>query len=171
MRSSERGHARRAEVTEPTPIAELGGDADYSGAFEVVAPHASPQSAEQWARTTFEDAPAALRWFLIVGWRAVLRLRLASGRLPDQVFGWKIISASQDADFLVARSPLITAHKVLRVDGPRVTVATSAHYTRRFARAVWSTVAPIHHLTESYLLGRASRHQFSRSGRWGTIRS
>lgn len=105
----------------------------------------------------FEDAPPALRWFLNLGWRAVLGLCLASGRSPDHVSGWKIVTISRDTVGLTARSPLMTAHKVLWVEGPRATVTTFVHYEKRFARAVWALVVPIHHLTEPYLLGRASR--------------
>lgn len=84
-------------------------------------------------------------------------LRLVSGRSPDRVSGWKITSTSADAISLVACSLFMAAHKILRVQAPRATVVTFVHFNNRFARTLWSLVAPIHHFTEPYLLDRASR--------------
>lgn len=157
MNNSEGSRARRVEVTQTILQTGFGRDVDYAAAFEVTASDLSSRSAEQWARTMFEAAPAAVRWFLALGWRVVLGLKLARGRSPEHVLGWKIITVSHDTARLEARSWLLTARKSVQVAGSRVTVTTFVHYERPLARAIWSAVAPIHHLTEPYLLGRASR--------------
>jgi hypothetical protein len=46
---------------------------------------AKPRSPAQWARAIFEDAPVAMRWFLLLGWRAGLGLRLGPVHSPAHV--------------------------------------------------------------------------------------
>jgi hypothetical protein len=68
------------------------------------------------------------------------------------------VTTGPAATILEAQSPLVTAQKVVRVDGSRVVMTTSLRYERRASRAVWSAIAPVHHRTEPYLLGHAAAH-------------
>ncbi len=150
--------ARRVDVA--AGVATDGGAADYASSFAVCVPDAGGRSAQEWARAVFEGAPVVLRWFLILGWKVVLRLRLGPPKSPDHVLGWQIASTPQTAEpqttTLRAASSLVTAHKVLVVDDARVTVTTVVRYERPWARLVWSAIAPVHHRLEPLLLTRAA---------------
>jgi hypothetical protein len=153
LRGSLRAH--RVEVNEKSEeIAEP----DYASTFEVIVPDTDVRSPEQWVRATFEDAPRALRWFVLTGWRYVLGFRLGPRASATHVLGWQILTSTSDSIGLELRSPLVSAHKVLRVDGSRVRVTTFVRYERRMARALWTAATPIHHRTEPYLLGHAASH-------------
>ncbi len=153
-------HSRARRVAVPENLLGSGFErADYATAFAVTAPGPSPRSTEQWARTMFEGAPAAVRWCLTAGWRGVLGLQLVRGRSPQHVAGWQIITTSAGVTELEARSSLLTARKYVQVDGARVTVTTLVHYERPIARALWRAVLPVHLVTEPYLLGGAARRR------------
>jgi hypothetical protein len=158
MTPARRGNARRVEVTDEIAAGDTLVEPDYSGAFEVLITDADARSPEQWARATFEGAPRAVRWCLLLGWRAILGLRLGPPASPDHVLGWKIVTAAPEAITLEVRSGLVTAHKVLRIDGSRVILTTFVRYERRGAGALWSAIAPVHHRAEPYVLGRAASH-------------
>jgi hypothetical protein len=145
--------ARRVEVAETgDPL----GRSDYASAFAVSRRAGDERSAEQWARAAFEGAPAALRTFVVVGWRYGLGFRLGPRGSAAHVLGWKIASSTPEVVVLTLQSPLVTAHKVVRVDAARVAMTTFVRYERAPARALWSAAAPVHHRTEPYLLGRAA---------------
>lgn len=131
-------------------------DGDRVSAFAIPVPGADARSPEQWVRCMFEDAPRGVRWFVTSGWRLVLRLRLGPRSSPDHVAGWEIVTTAPDAIVLEARSPLLTARKVVRLEGTRIVVTTVVHPERRAGRVVWAVVAPVHHRTEPYLLERAA---------------
>jgi hypothetical protein len=147
--------ARRVDVA-----AELGTfpGTRYASAFEVTVADADIRRPEEWARATFEGAPKALQWFVLIGWRYVLWFRLGPRPSADHVQGWRIVANAPDELVLEVRSSLATAHKVVRVDGSRVVTATFVRYERPLGRMIWSAVAPIHHRTEPYLLGHAAGH-------------
>lgn len=147
--------ARRVAVTEDGRGL---GSHHYASAFEATIPDRVSLSAEQWARATFEQAPAATRWFVVFGWKYVLRFRLGPGSSPAHVSGWTIATRTADAVVLEVHSPLLTAHKVVRTQSSRVTMTTFVRYERRMGRILWSAVAPVHHRTEPYLLGRSAGH-------------
>jgi hypothetical protein len=147
--------ARRVEVTEE---ATNFGSTDYASAFEVTVRGTDVRSPEQWARAIFEEAPKAMRWFVLVGWKYVLGLRLGPRLSPSHVLGWKIVSMAPDTIVLDSRSALMTAHKVLRVHSTRIVVTTFVRYERRPAQPIWLAVAPVHHRTEPYFLGHAAAH-------------
>jgi hypothetical protein len=128
----------------------------FASAFEVAVPRAGDRSAEQWARLVFEEARPLLRWFVVIGWKCVLRLRLASGATADQVLGWSVVSNQSDAITLEADSTLMTARKVVRVQDSLVLVTTFVHYKRPIAQGLWTIVVPIHHRTEPLLLSHAA---------------
>jgi hypothetical protein len=117
---------------------------------------ADTRSPEQWVRATFEGAPTAIKWLVVVGWRYVLGLRLGSRGSTGHVAGWKIMASTPDTITLEVRSVLVTAQKLLRVEGAEVQMTTFVQYQRGAGRAVWSAIAPVHHRTEPYLLGHAA---------------
>jgi Protein of unknown function (DUF2867) len=127
----------------------------YASSFTADLPDAGVQSPEQWARATFEEAPRILHWFVLVGWRAVLRLRLEP-RGSASVLGWIIHRTTPDAITLEARSSLISARKVLTVDRHAVILTTVVRYERRLGRVLWSAIAPVHHRIEPLLLTLAA---------------
>jgi hypothetical protein len=153
MSASRSTRARRVAVAEEIdPL----GRSDYASAFAVLRQAADERSAEQWARAALEGAPAALRNFVIVGWRYGLGFRLGPRASGAHVLGWKIASSTPDVIVLDVKSPLVTAEKVVRVDATRVVMTTFVRYERAAGRALWSAVTPVHHRTEPYLLGRAA---------------
>jgi Protein of unknown function (DUF2867) len=96
-----------------------------------------------------------LRWFVLFGWRAVLRLRLEP-QGSASVLGWIIHRTTPDAITLEVRSGLITARKVLSVDRHGVILTTIVRYERRLGRIVWLAIAPVHHRIEPLLLTLAT---------------
>jgi Protein of unknown function (DUF2867) len=143
---------RVAIVEETDPL----GRSDYASAFRVPRQAADTRSAEQWARAAFEGAPAVLSAFVVAGWRYGLGFRLGPRASRAHVLGWKITGNAPDAVVLDLQSALLTAKKVVRVEGDRVVMTTFVRYERRPARLLWSAVTPIHHRTEPFLLGRAA---------------
>jgi hypothetical protein len=131
-------------------------DAPYHDTFEArVAPNS--RSAEQWARAIFEDAPLAVRWFVVIGWRFGLALRLGPRPSPDHVLGWKIVTVAPDRITLGARSGILgQAQLVVHVEPSRIAVATVVRFKHRGARAIWSVVGLIHRRILPYLLNRAA---------------
>ncbi|QKG19566.1 DUF2867 domain-containing protein [Actinomadura verrucosospora] len=132
-------------------------DGDYGDAFTVRVGRGDGRSAEAWMREVFERAPAPVRAFLLVGWRAVLGLRLGPRPSPDHVLGWTIAEREDGAVRLRLESALMTARLTLRLDGGAAHWATSVSYRRGSGRVLWAVVAPIHRLMVPYLLKRAAR--------------
>jgi hypothetical protein len=145
--------AHRCEVTEnPEDLVQ----SDYASAFEVTVAEGDGRSAEQWARAVFEDAPIAVRWLVVFGWRFVLGLRLGPRSSPGYISGWKVREARPGIVSLELRSWLLTADKVVQVANGSVRISTFVRYKRRLGRGIWTLVAPVHHRTEPYLLGAAA---------------
>lgn len=129
---------------------------DYTDAFEVSIAGADRRSAEQWARSTFEGAPWPMRWFVLAGWRMVLRLRLGPRPSPDHVLGWKILDRGANWVVLELRSAFLTAHLVFWVEESRVVQSTFLRYDRRVAHFVWPPVSMIHRQLVPWFLRRAA---------------
>jgi hypothetical protein len=153
--------ARRIEVTARTPGVDTATGAHYMAAWEVTTPSADARSAEQWARAAFEDAPRAIRAFVMAGWIVGLRLRLGPRSSADHVLGWRIVSATPERVVLEVRSALLgTGHLALQVESSRVVLASFVRYEKRGARPIWAAVQPLHHLILPYMLGHAaSQHR------------
>ncbi len=151
------GQARRLEVGRSDPLALA--DADYASSFEVVIVDARARSPQDWAREMFERAPGVLRWPVLFGWWAVLRLRPGSADSPDRVLGWQIIQSTASALVLETRSTLLTARKTFSVNASQIIVTTYVRYERPLGKYIWSVVAPVHHRTEPLLLTRAVAHR------------
>ncbi len=155
------GRAHRVGVPDAIRSGDEIDAPDYASAFEVTLANADAYSAEQCARRAFEGAPRALRWFVLMGWTTVLRLRLGPRTSTDYVLGWKLAAATPGGPepgrvTLEVHSSLITARKVVEVERSRVTVTTFVRYERRLGRRIWSALAPVHHLTEPLLLTLAA---------------
>ncbi len=106
-----------------------------------------------------EGAPLPVRWFLLLGWRAGLGLRLGPRSSPEHVLGWRIAAREPDAVRLELQSVLMTAELVLRVAGSTAALASSVSYTRRAARPLWAMALPVHRRVVPYLRRAASRSQ------------
>jgi hypothetical protein len=145
--------AYRVEVTEANGALA---NSDYASAFAVRVAGGDARSPEQWIRDAFEDAPRAVRSFVVIGWRYFLGLQLGPRRSPAHVLGWKIARNAPDSIVIEVRSALVSARKVLRLESSRAVMTTFVHYEQRAGRAIWSALAPVHHRTEPYLLGRAA---------------
>jgi len=72
------------------------GPYSYATSFQVTGIGQRAHSPEQWARAAFEEAPPAVRRFVLFGWVHVLRLRLGPRHSSTHVMGWKIVSDSTD---------------------------------------------------------------------------
>jgi hypothetical protein len=129
---------------------------DYSDAFAVPTDRTDTRTPEQWARAVLESAPRPVRWFLLVGWRGVLGLRLGPRSSSEHVLGWRIVETSPEAVRLELRSALMTAHLILRVAGSTAVLITNVHYIQRLAHPLWAAAGLIHRQMIPYLLGRAA---------------
>jgi Protein of unknown function (DUF2867) len=127
----------------------------YASAFEVPIGARKFLTPEQWARATFEGAPALLRAFLSTAWRYGLGLRLGPRTSPDHVSGWLISSSGPRSITLEARSRLMVAQNIVAVRDSTVVLATLVQFTRRAGRVQWAVATPIHNRVIPYLLGRA----------------
>ncbi len=149
----------------PDKARPVGADDPVLGCSTLTRPHhasayqiriaANGPSADQWARLVFQDAPPALRLFLVLGWRMVLRVQLAPVTSHGHVLGWTLEARSSTSATMGVRSPLMGVQKVLRVDRDRLVVATFVRFDRPAARLLWTVVLPIHRLLEPALLTNA----------------
>jgi hypothetical protein len=159
MSRSSSARALRVEVTQQSRELDTLADPNYAAAWEVMIPDGDARSAEQWARAIFEEAPPALRAFIVAGWTVGLQLSLGPRPSPDHVLGWKIESATADQIILSVESMLIgTAHFLLKVESSRVLLTNFVRYEKSAARPIWSAVQPLHHRIVPYLLGHAASH-------------
>jgi Protein of unknown function (DUF2867) len=147
--------ARRVEV--PVEIQGRQGvpRSDYSSAFELPIGARRFLTPEQWARATFEKAPAVLRLFLALAWRYGLGLELGARTSPDHVQGWLISSSGSDSITLEARSRLMVAQNIVAVSESTVVLVTVVQFSRRAGRALWAVATPVHVRVIPYLLQRA----------------
>jgi hypothetical protein len=129
--------------------------ADRAITYELAAADARSTSAEQWARATWEGAPTIVRWFLTVGWRFGLGLRLAPGLAPTNVLGWRIVDDRPDTITLQARSALLTGHNVVTVQESTVLWTTLVRYEQPVARPIWRLIEPVHRIVLRYVLTHA----------------
>lgn len=129
---------------------------DYRDAFEVPIDKTDRRTAEQWLRAVFEDAPRPVRWFLLLGWRGVLGLRLGPRPSPDHILGWRIASREHDEVRLELHSALMKAQLTLRLSSSTAVWSTNVSYTQPLARSLWAAVGVIHRQIVPYLLGRAA---------------
>ncbi|WP_405795640.1 hypothetical protein [Streptomyces sp. NBC_01506] len=97
---------------------------------------------ERWARAMFGDVPTPAERFI---WRGLLGLRLAPGRSPDTVAGWRIAARGEDWIRLEAASWFLACDLVVRSPHGQVSLGTFLHYTpRRPGRAIWPPLSAVH---------------------------
>jgi len=149
------GSRRAHRVAAPLETRAIDNPPDYRDAFVVPLSSTDTRTPEQWARAVFESAPRPVRWFLLLGWRGVLGLRIGPRPSSDHVLGWRIAETSPEAVRLELRSALMTAHLILRVASSTAVLTTHVYYTRRLAHPLWAGVSLIHRQMIPYLLGRA----------------
>jgi hypothetical protein len=110
---------------------------------------------EQWARAMFGNVPSRAE---VLIWRVLLGLRLAAGRSPATVAGWRICGRGPDWIRLETASWFLTANLVVQTAGGRVSLATFLRYDRYPGRWVWPPLSAIHRrLVPRVLLGAARR--------------
>jgi hypothetical protein len=145
---------RLAEVPEELVHASSLPDPAYKDAFAIDLASAAP-SAEGWARSVFEGAPVAVRWFMVVGWRFGLGLRLGP-RTPEYVLGWRITGRDANSLTLEQKSWLLTAQLVCWTGNQGSMQATFVRYDSPAARWLWPTASLLHRRIVPYLLRRAA---------------
>ncbi|WP_101785727.1 DUF2867 domain-containing protein [Nonomuraea indica] len=112
---------------------------DYADRFtRVTDAEATP---EQWARAMFGDTPDAAARLIF---RGFLGLRLAPGRSPDTVAGWRIAARGGDWIRLEAASWFVTGNLVVQAAEGRVSLSTLLRYDRRLGYGVWTPLSAIH---------------------------
>jgi F420H(2)-dependent quinone reductase len=148
--------AHRIEVDDELRAAATLARPDSVSAFEVTVPGAASGSPERWARAVFEGAPAPVRWFLRVGWRAGLGFGLGPRGSADHVLGARIADTGADSVTLELRSRLCLAHNVFVVRGDRVRWVTLVRYHTPAARPLWTVAALAHRALAPRLLDRAA---------------
>lgn len=136
-------------------------DPDYTDAFEADTSSAKPRSPEQWARATFEDAPAAMRWFLRASWRAGLGLRLGPRHSPDHVLGWRILDRATTSVTLELRSWFLYCHLVFWLDATTLVFSTSIRYERTIGDIIWPPASILHRRIVPYVLKHAVQRPVS----------
>ena len=150
-----RVRAHRVEPGEPEPIAGDWFRSDYADACELTP--TEQRTAEQWARATLEQGPIALRWFVVIGWRAVLRLRLGPSGSDDHVGGWPILLRTPETVVLgVESGALGRARLTFRSSTSSVSAASNIEFERRGARAIWAIAGLLHRQILPSLLGHAA---------------
>src|ERR1700722_6642574 len=147
--------ARRVEVPVAIQSRHDRAASEYASAFELPIGARKFLTPEQWARATFEGAPASLRVLLVTGWKYGLGLRLGARTSPDHVLGWLISSSGPDSITLEARSRLMVAQNIVAVNDSTVVLVTLVQFNRRAGRALWAVATPVHIKVIPYLLQRA----------------
>jgi hypothetical protein len=147
--------AHRVEVPDEIAARPDLPQSGYASAFELPIGARKFLTPEQWARATFEGAPALLRVFLELAWKYGLGLRLGAPTSPDHVLGWLISSSGSGSITLEARGRLMVAHNIVAVSDSAVVLVTLVHFNRRAGRVLWGGATPVHNRVIPYLLGRA----------------
>lgn len=128
---------------------------EYADSF-VVDVTATPEwTAERWARTVLEGAPAGLRATLRRGWTG-LGLTEATG--AQTILGWEIRHADPDTVLIGRASRIGMPGEMLVTRRPTgMSFSTLVHHRTVLTRALWAAVRPAHVRTVSALLARAGR--------------
>jgi hypothetical protein len=134
-----------------------GNASDYADAFEVRTDVPDARSAEEWARTALERAPAIVRLVVLVVHRGVLRFRLGPMHAADHVLGWRIRRSEPDTIELTADGPLMSGLIIGRRTGPTAArLDTFLTFHASSAAMVWALVGPLHRRIAPVLLKRAA---------------
>jgi hypothetical protein len=110
---------------------------------------------ERWARAMFGDVPSVAELLI---WRGLLGLRLAGGRSPATVAGWRIGGRGEDWVRLEAASWFLACNLLVQTADGRVSLATLLHYDWFLGRGVWPPLSAIHRrVVPGLLRGAAAR--------------
>jgi hypothetical protein len=138
------GHVRQIAV--PPEARELSTlpRVDYADAFLVEPGLATDETPEEWARSLFDDAPAAMRATLPPGWMS-LGLQIGSPRSEELVFGWTVRRSTADLLLLGAESRVgMPGELLLKRHGNALLFATLLTHGNALVRAIWAGVVPGH---------------------------
>jgi hypothetical protein len=135
---------------------------DYEDAFAVDLGGARDRTAEQWARTLLESAPAAVRATLMAGWTAI-GLKLGGAPADQSLLGWEIRRGTPDVVLLHAGSRIgMPAELLLTRDGHSLLFCTFVQHDNHVARAVWAGTEPLHVPIVRHILADAVRRSNQR---------
>jgi hypothetical protein len=130
---------------------------DYEDGFLADVGPLQARTAEGWARTMLEDAPAALRGALRSGWSA-LGLRLGPSACEGFVLGWQVRESTGDFVLLGAGSRIgMPAELLLMRRQDELLADTFVHLGSPMARAVWAGIEPVHRPVVRQVLEQGSR--------------
>ncbi|MEV5574800.1 hypothetical protein AB0L06_32595 [Spirillospora sp. NPDC052269] len=150
-------HSVRARTIPPQPRSDEGTEHDFACSYEVAIATGDQRTSEQWAREIWEGAAAPLRWFMIIGWRFVLGLRLGPlTSSPEHILGWRIVTNGADEVVCRLGSGSLDADNVFQRLDDTFVWSTFVTYKRRRARVVWPPVSLIHRLLVRISLQRAA---------------
>ena len=148
----------QVEQVEPTQAARDRStlpSVEYADAFVVDVAGPPDWTAERWARTVLEDAPAGLRTALRRGWTALGLIEVAGER---SILGWEIRHADPDTVLIGRGSRIGMPGELLFMRRPHgVSFSTLVHHRTVLTHALWAAVRPGHVRTVSALLERAGR--------------
>lgn len=128
---------------------------NFTDAYEADTSEAAPRSPEDWARSVFEGAPAAMRCFLLVGWRSVLGLRLGPRHSVDHILGWHVLDRAANSVTLELQSWFLSCHIVFWADKSKLVFSTSVRYERKIGAVIWPPVSIIHRRAVPYVVRHA----------------
>lgn len=131
--------------------------ADFACAYEIDIAPGDDRTSEEWAREAWEGAPVPLRWFMLLGWRVVLGLRLGPRTSPDHILGWRITDRTPDTTVCQLASPFLEASNTFRRVEGRLVWSTEVVYDRGIARVIWPPVSLVHRPLVRVALQRAAR--------------
>ena len=131
---------------------------DYEDAHVVEVAGAEERTAEEWARTFLEEAPAPVRAALRSGW-ASLGIQLGPTSDPRLVLGWEVSRCAPDFALLTAAGARLGLNGEVLVTrrDDAVLVATFLQLGNPAARGIWAGVAPGHREIVRRLLGQCVR--------------
>lgn len=129
--------------------------ASFACAYATDLPPGDGRSSEDWARQVWEGAPAWLRWFMVFGWRAVLRLQLVPAQLPNQILGWRITEQAPDRTVCQSHSSFLSAYNTFISRDGEFVWSTIVFYDRPIARLLWPPASLLHRPIVRLSLARA----------------
>ena len=147
--------ARRIPVPSDEPLLDRT-DYGYADAFEIEVHPDDTRSAEEFARASLEEAPAAVRWIIWNVHRHILRFRLGPPSSPEHVLGWRMALAEPEVVKLEASGPLGDAVIVGRRPTPTASrIVTCVFYNQPAAAPLIERfVSPLHRRIVRRLLER-----------------
>ena len=98
-----------------------------------------------------------MRWFMVAGWRFVLRLRLGPRNSANHILGWQIIDRRPDETVCQLRSGFLDAYNTFRLVDGRLVWSTVVIYEGPIARVIWPPVSVLHRPLVRFALRRAAR--------------